>query len=320
MSLTLVGLVSFVAAVSVTPLAIAVARRTGTVDRPGELKPQSVPVPYLGGLGVFAGTAVGVSLSRPSLLVPLAGALLLGIADDRADLPPLVRLASQLVIGIAVVVTCPVRFPGPAAVVLVLVVTVVLVNGVNLLDGLDMLAGGVAAVAAAAFAVLQPGTTRQIGVALCAALVGFLLFNRPPARVYLGDGGAYLVGVALTVLVARAFAPGVEPATGSASLALVAVPVAEVAFALVRRRRGRQPLLAGDRGHPYDRLVARGWPPAGVSLAYTVLAAACAVPAVAAARHQALGAAVAVDVAVAAVLCAGAAATGALAPDSERAA
>ena len=83
-----------------------------------------------------------------------------------------------------------------------------MINGVNLIDGLDMLAGGVAAVAAGGFAVILHGSGRQLAIALAASLLGFLVYNRPPARVYLGDGGAYLLGTGLTVLVAESWAPG----------------------------------------------------------------------------------------------------------------
>ena len=70
-----------------TPLVIVAAKRTGIVDRPGALKPQTDPVPYLGGVAVFAGTAVGAAVGRPTVMVPLAAALCLGVADDRFDLP-----------------------------------------------------------------------------------------------------------------------------------------------------------------------------------------------------------------------------------------
>ena len=157
------------------------------------------------------------------------------------------------------------------AVVLVVAVTVLLINGVNLMDGLDMLAGGVAAVAALAFAVLLRGPGRQLAVALAAALAGFLVFNRPPARVYLGDGGSYLLGTALAVLLAR---PG--PRTSPSTVGVGGTRPGGRA----RRRAGlrRGPPAAGpDRpcwpataGHPYDRLVAaagpgprRAWPTSG---------------------------------------------------------
>ena len=68
------------------------------------------------------------------------------------------------------------------------------------------------------------------------------------------------------MLLAAAWAPGVPPERSAAALALVAVPAAEVAFAVVRRLRGRRSVLAGDRGHPYDRLVDRGWPRPAASL------------------------------------------------------
>jgi UDP-GlcNAc:undecaprenyl-phosphate GlcNAc-1-phosphate transferase len=309
------ALVSFAIGLAVTPAMIVVARRTGIMDRPGALKSQATPVPYLGGVGVFAGTAAGALLGRPSVLVPLAAALALGVADDRLDLSPALRLVGEVVVGIMVVVTGPVRFDGVVAVVAVVAVTVLLINGVNLMDGLDMLAGGVCAVAAVAFALLLGGPGRQLAVALAAALVAFLLFNRPPARIYLGDGGAYLLGASLAVLSGAAWAPHLPLDVGMAALAVVALPAAELAFAVVRRLRGRTSLLSGDRGHPYDRLVLRGWHRTWASIAYIALEAVLALGAVAAARHAGLGAVIAVDAGAAVVLVALGAATGALSPD-----
>lgn len=320
MSLPVVAVVSFGVALVVTPVMIVVARRSGVVDRPGALKDQATPVPYLGGVAVFAGAAVGALSGRPSVLIPLAAALVLGVADDRFDLSPGIRLVGEVGVGLAVVVTGPVRFDGAVAALLLVAVTVLLINGVNLMDGLDMLAGGVCAVAALSFALLLDGPGRQLAVALGAALVAFLLFNRPPARVYLGDGGAYLLGAALSVLVSEAWAPHVTVEVGVGALALVALPAAELAFAVVRRLRGRTSLVAGDSGHPYDRLVRRGWHRTAASLAYIGVEAVLGLGAVAIVRHLGLGAVIALDAAAAAVLVALAAATGALSPDQGAAA
>lgn len=317
MTAWVIAVVSLALTLVATPLVIVVATRSGIVDRPGALKSQAAPVPYLGGVAVFVGTAVGVLSGRPSLLIPLAAALILGVADDRFDLPPPVRLVGEVGIGVAVVATCPVRLSGVVAVLLVVAVTVLLINGVNLLDGLDMLAAGVTAVAAAAFFLLLEGFGRQTAVALAAALIGFLVFNRPPAKVYLGDGGAYFLGTALAVLLSAAWAPGLSARVGVAALALVAVPAAEVAFAVVRRRRGRMSLMTGDRGHPYDRLVARGWPRTSASLAYVGVEALVAVGAVTLAHHAGLAPIIVFDLAVAALLVALAAGAGALSPDQE---
>ncbi len=317
MSIVGLAVVAFVVTLVLTPLAIVVATRTGIMDRPGELKEQHRPVPYLGGVAVLAGVLVAVLSDRPSLAAPLLTATALGVADDRFDLPPAVRVAGELVVGALVVATCPVHLPGTVAAVALVLVTVLLVNGVNLMDGLDMLAGGTVAVAGVGFAVVLAGAGRQVGVALAAALLAFLVFNRPPARIYLGDGGAYLLGTALAVLLAMAWGPFVPTSTGIATFALVALPAAEVAFAVTRRLRGRRSVLAGDRGHPYDRLVARGWARPSASAAYIAAQGILTVGAVLAYRRSSLALAVAVDVAGAVALVVAAGLVGALSPDEE---
>jgi UDP-GlcNAc:undecaprenyl-phosphate GlcNAc-1-phosphate transferase len=286
------------------PICMALARRTGIMDRPGALKTQEAAVPYLGGVAVFAGATVGVAAGRPIVLVPLFAALGVGVADDRFDLPAPVRLVAQLGVGALIAATQPVHLPGWLGVPLILVVTVLLINGFNLIDGLDMLAAGVGAAAAGGFAFAVHGNARLMGASLAGALLAFLWFNRPPARIYLGDGGSYLLGAAMTVLLAQAWAVGVGRATGVAVLALVAVAVAEVVCAIIRRRRGGRPLFSGDRGHPYDRLVAQGWSRTTASATYIGVEAAVAVAVAITVLvgHASLAVALGLDAAVAAVV------------------
>jgi UDP-GlcNAc:undecaprenyl-phosphate GlcNAc-1-phosphate transferase len=89
-------------------------------------------------------------------------------------------------------------------------------------------------------------------------LCGFLVFNRPPARIYLGDAGAYLVGTALALACASALDADGAITTWAALPLLVAVPVTDTAVAILRRRRAGAPLFSGDRSHVYDQLVDRG--------------------------------------------------------------
>jgi UDP-GlcNAc:undecaprenyl-phosphate/decaprenyl-phosphate GlcNAc-1-phosphate transferase len=304
-----------VVSVAVTPAAMAVARRTGVVDRPGPLKPQASAVPYLGGAAVFVAALVGAAAGRPLLAVPLALAVVLGTLDDWKGMSPWTRLAGEVVVGLAVALIVPVHLVAPLGAVLVLVVTVLLVNGMNLLDGLDALAGSVAALAAAGFAVMLGGDARDLALALSFGFAGFLVYNRPPARIYLGDGGAYLGGAALAVLLAEAWRPGVPTPVGVGGLVVVAVPVAEVAFAVVRRARAGASLVAGDRGHPYDRLRARGWPGTAVSASYAGVELVLVLAAASAARATSLVPAVVVAVLAALVLMMAAAAAGGLVPD-----
>jgi UDP-GlcNAc:undecaprenyl-phosphate GlcNAc-1-phosphate transferase len=201
--------------------------------------------------------------------------------------------------------------------VLIPVITVLLINGVNLIDGLDMLAAGVVAVAGFGFAVVLHGSGREMAIALVAALIGFLAFNRPPARIYLGDGGSYLLGASLAVLLADAWGPGRSSPLGVAALIIVAVPVAEVAFAIIRRLRGHTSLLAGDRGHPYDRLVDRGWARPAASAAYIGIEAVLMGAALLAVHLGSMAAAITVDILGAVLLVALAMASGALSPDQQ---
>ena len=286
--------VAAIVALAATPVAMLVAVQTGIVDRPGPLKVQQTAVPYLGGLAVLVGFGAVVAFVHPMLLVPLGLAAMLGLVDDARGVPAVVRLAGEVGIGAAAAAIVPVRWGGPFGPVAVVIAVVVLVNATNMLDGLDALASGVAMIAAAGFAAVEHGDARAIALALAGALAGFLWFNRPPARVYLGDAGAYLIGTALALLLALAWSPHRSETVGIAGVALVALPVLEAGVTIVRRVRARHPLFHGDRGHVYDQLVDRGWAPTRASLAFSIAELGLAALAVAAAHTASAGAALAI--------------------------
>lgn len=263
---------ALITAVLVTPAAMWVARRTGLVDRPGPLKVHAKPVPYLGGLGVAGALAWGLGATRPSLLVPLGAALGLGILDDATSVTPLSRVIGELAVGASVGVCLPLGDDRALGVVFAALVTVVLCNGVNMIDGLDGLAGGAAAVAAIGFYVVLVGDGAVIAIALTAGLAAFLAFNLPPAGVYLGDGGAYLVGTALAALFVLACQSGSGASFGVAAL-LVGYPLVELVFTVVRRSAQRKSPLKGDRHHVYDQLHARGVSTSMASLSCVALQA-----------------------------------------------
>ncbi len=248
--------VALVIALVATPVAALVARRLAIVDVPGPLKVQQAAVPYLGGVAVFVALAGPVAAIRASLLAPLALLLALGLADDLGDLPPALRLLLELGIGIVGGIVAPAAH-GALGVLVTAALVIGLVNAVNLLDGLDGLAGGVAFASAVGFAVVG-GPARLPALALAGALGGFLVYNRPPARIYLGDSGAYMIGGALALLAGLALDGGRGAAAWVAIPLLVALPVFDTAIAIVRRRRAGRPLFGGDRSHVYDQLVDRG--------------------------------------------------------------
>jgi len=260
--------VALAVALVATPIAALVATRLGVVDRPGPHKVQTAPVPYLGGAAVYAAMVAALAPSHPRLLLPLGLALALGVADDVQSRSPAFRIVGAIVVGAAAGWAAPA--PMPLGALATAVAVIGLLNALNLLDGLDGLAAGVALAAAAGFAAIG-GDARTPALALAGALTGFLVFNRPPARIYLGDGGAYVTGTTLALLAALLLDSRRGVATWAVVPLLVAVPILDTAVAVVRRLRARRPLLAGDRGHVYDQLVDRGRSRAAAVLALVAL-------------------------------------------------
>ena len=240
-----------------TPIVVRLAVRTGVVDRPGPLKPHDRPVPYLGGVAVFCGiSAVTVGSVHQAVLLPLALALTLGLLDDVVQLPAVPRLVVELGIGAAVAwVTGP---HGLIEGTCVALTTVVLINAVNLVDGIDGLALGMCAVTGLGFALLAPAGWTRFATAVMGAAAGLLVFNRAPAKVYLGDAGSYLLGTAVALLASAQWA-ATGGARGLAVLAaLVGYPLVELVSTVARRLLTRRPVFGGDRDHVYDRFERAG--------------------------------------------------------------
>ncbi|HUI47354.1 MAG TPA: MraY family glycosyltransferase [Acidimicrobiia bacterium] len=255
MGLLLAFATALAAALVLTPLAKRVSFALGVLDHPGPLKVQRQPVAYLGGIAVLGALAVSIAPSHAAWLIPLALATALGVADDVRAISPQIRLVAQFSIGCVAGIVDPA--PGRLGFLVTALGVVLLVNAVNLIDGMDGLAASVVAISAIGFALLGAHVALP-ALALCGALLGFLVYNRPPARIYLGDGGSYLLGTALALLAARAL----EGQGGAAWIALpllVGLPLADTAITIVRRARNGKPLLAGDRSHVYDQLADRKW-------------------------------------------------------------
>lgn len=247
--------VGLVGGVLLTPLVRTIALRLDIVDRPGELKTQRAPVAYLGGVAVFLAMLIGPLISqRAWVLLPMVLALGLGLADDVRPLAVPLRVGVE--IGIATLAAIVV--PGTGLTRFATAVLVLgLLNAVNLLDGQDGLAAGVGVVISVGFSFLG-GPATAVGLGLAGALLGFLVLNRPPARIYLGDAGAYLVGTTIALLPALSRHSTMNWSLWWAVPLLVAMPIADTTIAIARRLRARRPLLSGDRSHVYDQLVDRG--------------------------------------------------------------
>jgi UDP-GlcNAc:undecaprenyl-phosphate/decaprenyl-phosphate GlcNAc-1-phosphate transferase len=234
---------------------------TGLVDRPGDsLRIHDRPVPLLGGVAVVAAALIATVPARPGLSPGVAGAailaLVLGLADDMKPLPVWLRLAAQAVAG-GLLLADGLRLApfGPLGAAAVVVLVLLVANAVNIIDGQDGLAGGLVAIATAALVGLAGWSDRSpagaLGLALAGSLVAFLLWNRPPARIFLGNGGAYALGTILAALVAGVSDGWTLLAAAAICLGVFAF---ELVFTVVRRFRAGEPVTAGDRRHSYDLL------------------------------------------------------------------
>ncbi len=303
---------------------VRVGPRLGFVDLPdGFLKPHAGAAVPLGGVAVFAAVHTGlVTAGRfdTGLLAASGILLVLGLADDRRSLSPRLRLGVTVVAGmvLGLAADLPASTSGTAAVVLAVVLTVVTVNAVNLFDGLDGLAGSVALVTAAGIAVLAAfrGTEMAVALVLAAGIAGFLLWNWPPARLFLGDNGAYTVAVFLVYGFFQASPAGGEVPTMVAAC-LLGMFAIDLIVTLLRRGLASRPLFTGDRSHIYDQLRDRGWSVTAVSM--TMAGAQAAFVAVVVAIDQSFPppTALAASAAVAGLIIVGLGAAGFLRPDPD---
>jgi UDP-GlcNAc:undecaprenyl-phosphate GlcNAc-1-phosphate transferase len=289
-----------------TPLLRRVALSRGFLDHPAPPKTHHAPVPYLGGLAL-AGSVLAVLLvgadvpSRTRVFAAAAAGLCaIGLLDDRRQVRVTTRLAVQLLCAAAVVgagLRADVTGLPAVDVPLTIVWIVGITNALNLLDNKDGLAAGTAATAGGAAVALATHAGQPVSTALAAGLtgacLGFLLYNRPPASIFMGDAGSLFLGYSLAVLAVELQAEGGQALEGgwALPLLLLAVPILDTATVTTARRRRGRPISEGGRDHLSHRLIARG---ASTLLAVAILVvaqAAFATLAVAAGRSWLSGAA-----------------------------
>ncbi|MFT3886952.1 MAG: MraY family glycosyltransferase [Arachnia sp.] len=284
-----------------------IAVRTGMLAPVRGRDVHTVPIPYLGGLAMFGGLVVALLLAmhmpflgRYSVVAHDASAVLwagavicaLGVLDDKYDLPPWVKFVGQLTAaGIAVMggvrlywIPLPdliVSLDPASSIIITLFVIALCVNAVNFVDGLDGLAAGVVAIGSGAFfaytyvlayeqELVRSTTASLITVATCGIAIGFLLHNWHPAKMFMGDTGAMLLGLLMAmsaISYTGQFDPGIIEQGSDViptllpillPVAALALPLLDLVLAWIRRaRRGQHPFSA-DKQHLHHRLLARG--------------------------------------------------------------
>ena len=260
------------------PLFRRLALRLHVVDHPAVRKLHTDPVPLLGGVAMCGAVFVSLLLApeRRELVQLgsiLGGALWVsawGLWDDRRPLPPAVKLASQVAAAVLLAVSGVEVHLGVDTwinIAITLTWIVGITNSINLLDNMDGLAAGVAAVAASCFALMAAANGQYLVGAMSAALLGaclgFLFFNFNPASIFMGDSGSLFLGFLLAALgIKLRFPDNVATVTWMVPVLVLGVAVFDTTLVVVSRiRRHLNPLTTPGRDHASHRLVALGWTP-----------------------------------------------------------
>jgi len=269
---------------ALTPLMRRIAIATDVIDRPNSShKSHKQPVPYLGGLAIIIGV-ITISYSTAlvsnftirtfwlatSVLVPALALGLIGLWDDLKNLKPLPRFIAQSVAGIFTAVilisTDNVGNPTGSAIfdsVITIIWIVGICNSINFFDNLDGGAAGTVAISSIALAFLALNGDQYLIAALSTvtsgATLGFLVWNKSPAKIYMGDAGALFLGVLLATLTIRLH-PHSDTQVGSylTPIFLLAIPILDTTVAVLSRIRRHLSPFQGGQDHLSHRLVRSG--------------------------------------------------------------
>ncbi len=287
---------SFVVAILATPIVRSIAIRYGIVDKPDpRRKLHNRTVARAGGVAVLLATMIGCGLAyipyigalSTSQMIPFAGiatvmlgVCILGLADDIWSLRGRQKLLGQIVLALFLV---SVGFQmqsvaifgfniqlGLLAVPVSVVWLLATTNALNLIDGSDGLCSTVGAIITGSLGIMAAigGNDAEAAVsfAMCGALIGFLVFNFPPATIFLGDSGSLLIGMICGALAIRCSLKGPTTVAMVAPLAILTVPLFDSAMAIVRRKLTGRSIYTTDRAHLHHNIKERGFSDVGLLL------------------------------------------------------
>jgi len=236
-------------------------------------------MPRLGGLAIYIGFVASFTWIVPKTTLTwgiLAGATVIvitGAFDDKYELSPKVKFIGQLVATFIVVfsglrvefINLPfdgVYIFGWLAIPFTVLWMIGITNAVNLIDGLDGLAGGVSAIATTTMLVMSLAignhTVSLLSVALLGAIVGFLFFNFHPAKIFMGDTGALFLGFILASMSILGF-KYVTLFAFIMPILILGVPISDTFIAIIRRKINKKPISEADKNHLHHRLLQLGY-------------------------------------------------------------
>ncbi|SDK14404.1 UDP-GlcNAc:undecaprenyl-phosphate GlcNAc-1-phosphate transferase [Jeotgalicoccus aerolatus] len=270
--------ISFAISLLIVPLLIFLAKRFGFVDYPNYRKVHKVPMPYLGGVAILLSFTAVTLFAQPveteykPIIIGAWLICLIGLVDDKYDLKPLVKFFGQLIAiavpisyGIVIDTISPFGFEinfGVFSILVTVIWMAAIINAINLIDGLDGLATGVVIIALASIAVITIFQQNIFVMMLCIILLGsclgFLPYNFHPAKTFLGDNGAMMLGYIIGVLSIIGF-KNITFISLFFPIIILGVPFMDIFFAAVRRYREGVSVWRADKNHLHHRVQQLGF-------------------------------------------------------------
>ncbi len=263
-------------AIAATPVARRIAPKLGVMDQPNPRKVHARPMPLLGGAAIVVASLLTLLLLRDRFEIQQLGSILLGAAlvalmgfyDDRWGLRPSLKLIGQIVAA-GILIFSGVKVTALPAewinVTVTLLWVVGLTNSLNLLDNMDGLSSGVAAVCASFFVVMAAMSGQiyvgALAAALLGATLGFLVYNFNPASIFMGDTGSMFLGFMLAAIgIKLRFPDNVPFVTWMVPIIVMGMPIFDTTLVFISRlRRGKNPLTTPGKDHVSHRLVKLGF-------------------------------------------------------------
>jgi UDP-GlcNAc:undecaprenyl-phosphate/decaprenyl-phosphate GlcNAc-1-phosphate transferase len=265
-----------------TPLVARIAPLIGGVDHGGDRpRVHTKPVPRIGGvaivIAILATAALWADIDGPyiGMLIGTGLVALVGLYDDIRGLRPSAKLATVMVVALIPVVGWDLRIEhvtlpfigdhdiGWTSVPLTLLWVAFLANLVNLIDGMDALAAGIVAIASGSFALLAVSFGRVdaavLAAIVCGATLGFLRHNYHPAKIFMGDSGALALGFLLALISVEGVLKTAATIALAGPLLVMAVPILDTSFVVLKRLKYRRPPWSPDHNHFYHRFLRIGF-------------------------------------------------------------
>ena len=267
----------------ITPLVRKFAFRIGALDIPkDERRVHKEPMPLIGGIAIYIGVVVSclmfLSMDKTLISILIGGTIILisGIIDDLKGLSPKKKMLFQLLAGLVLIigdvkidfVTNP--FTDNNAVIylkwlsipITLFWVVGITNTLNLIDGLDGLAAGVAMISSLSLTLVAQkfgyDTVVIMSAIVAGGCLGFLRFNFNPAKIFMGDTGALLLGYMLAVTSVSGMVKSVAAVALAVPVFALGLPIFDTAFAIIRRYINKKPIMQADKEHLHHRLMRYG--------------------------------------------------------------